>query len=73
MVGRIVRHAIGKKCELNDLPLDELRSFSPLIEDDVFVALSLEATLATKSQIGGTAAERVAEALMAARKGIAAD
>jgi argininosuccinate lyase len=73
MVGQIVRRAIEKKCELNDLALDEFRSFSPLIEDDVFAALSLEATLATKSQIGGTAPARVADALSEARKRLAAD
>jgi argininosuccinate lyase len=73
MVGQIVMGAIEKKCELNDLSLDELKSFSPLIEEDVFGALSLEATLATKSQIGGTAPERVAAALSDARKRLAAD
>jgi argininosuccinate lyase len=73
MVGRIVVHAIERQCELNDLSLDELKSFSPLIADNVFGALSLEATLATKAQIGGTAPERVAEALSEARKRLAAD
>ena len=73
MVGRIVVHAIERQCELNDLSLDELKSFSPLIADNVFGALSLEATLATKAQIGGTAPERVAEALSEARKRLAGD
>jgi argininosuccinate lyase len=66
-VGRIVKHAIERDAELNDLSLDELRSFSPLIEQDVFDSLSLAQTLATKSQAGGTSPERVAEALAAAR------
>ncbi len=66
-VGRIVMHAIEQKAELNDLSLDVLRSFSTLIEEDVFDALSLEQTLATKAQIGGTARERVAEELVLAR------
>lgn len=66
-VGRIVKHAIQSDAELNDLSLDELKSFSTLIEADVFVSLSLEQTLATKAQKGGTAPERVAEALVAAR------
>jgi argininosuccinate lyase len=66
-VGRIVMHAMEKQIELNDLALDDLRSFSTLIEQDVFKSLSLEQTLATKSQIGGTAPERVAEELMSAR------
>jgi argininosuccinate lyase len=69
-VGRIVLRAIERNVELNDLPIDELRAFSPLIEDDVFAALSLEQTLASKSQTGGTAPARVTEALAAARKSL---
>jgi argininosuccinate lyase len=67
LVGRLVLRAIEGGVELQELPLDELRAFSPLIEEDVFVALSLEQTLATKSQTGGTSPERVAEALRTAR------
>jgi argininosuccinate lyase len=67
MVGRMVMNALGRKLELNDLSLDELKSFSPLIEQDVYESLSLEQTLATKSQTGGTAPQRVAEALRSAR------
>ena len=66
-VGRIVVKAIERGAELQQLSLDELRSVSPLIEMDVFEALSLDRTLATKSQPGGTAPERVSEALAAAR------
>ncbi len=73
MVGRIVRRAIEQKCELNNLSLDDFKSFSSIVEEDVFDALSLEATLATKSAFGGTARERVAEALLEARKRLAAD
>lgn len=73
LVGRMVTRAIEKQCELNELALAEFKSFSSLIEDDVFVALSLAATLATKSQIGGTAPERVAEALREAKERLAAD
>jgi len=72
-VGRIVVRAIEDSRELNDLSLDEFKSFAPLIEDDVFAALSIEQTLGTKSQNGGTAPARVNEALSAARKRIAAD
>ena len=71
IVGRIVMHAIGRKVELNDLSLADLKSFSPLVEPDVFESLSIERTLATKSQTGGTAPERVAEALAAARASLA--
>ncbi len=66
-VGRIVLHAVARGAELHDLALEEMRSFSQLIEKDVYDALSLEKTLATKSQTGGTSPDRVAEALSAAR------
>src|SRR5256714_4192361 len=66
-VGRVVVHAIDRNCELNNLPLDEFKSFCDLIEKDVFQCLTLENTLATKSQLGGTARGRVAMELERAR------
>lgn len=69
-VGRVVLFALGSGRELDDLSLDELREFSDAIDIDVFSALSLERTLAAKSQIGGTSPERVAEALERARRQI---
>jgi argininosuccinate lyase len=70
MVGRIVVKAIELGVELGELPLEELRKISPKIDDDVFAALSLEQTLGTKSGPGGTAPERVLEALAEARKNL---
>jgi argininosuccinate lyase len=52
---------------LDQLALDEMKSFAPAIEDDVFESLSLERTLASKSQLGGTAPERVVAELQSAR------
>ena len=67
-VGRIIVTAMERGVELDDLSLDELRSWSTEIEADVFDALTLEKTLASKSVVGGTAPQRVAEALRAARE-----
>ena len=58
---------LGKTLE--QLSLDELREFSSLIAGDVYEALSLESTLASKSQIGGTGRDVVNAALLKARKG----
>jgi argininosuccinate lyase len=69
-VGRIVLHAITRGVELHELPLEEFATFSPLIGEDVYAALALEQTLATKSQTGGTSPARVAEALAAARESL---
>ena len=69
-VGKLVMKAIERGVELHELSLDELRASSTLIEDDVFEALSLERTLAAKNQFGGTARERVKEAIVAARSSL---
>ena len=66
-VGKIVMYAISQNKELNDLSLSEMNGFSEFIEEDVFEALSLEQTLASKNQIGGTSPERVFEALESAK------
>jgi argininosuccinate lyase len=67
-VGRIVIRATKRQVELEELSLDELQAFSSRIEKDVFEALTLEQTLSTKSLAGGTARQRVAEALRTARE-----
>ena len=69
-VGRLVMHAISGGIELQNLSLSELHETSDLIEADVFDALSLERTLSTKSQVGGTAPQRVLQALADARKSL---
>jgi argininosuccinate lyase len=69
-VGRIVVRAIDKGVELGELPLDELRSFSHEIQEDVFAALTLESTLGSKSLTGGTGPQRVSEALQNARESL---
>ncbi|HZE68073.1 MAG TPA: argininosuccinate lyase [Pyrinomonadaceae bacterium] len=66
-VGRIVLHAIDLGVELQELSLPELQKFSSLIDASVFEALSLEQTLATKSQAGGTGRRQVAAAIEIAR------
>jgi argininosuccinate lyase len=59
MAGKIVMRAIELGKELEQLDLGELRQFSGLIDQDVYEALSLEQTLRSKAQIGGTARENV--------------
>ena len=68
MVGKIVMRAIELKRELQEMSLEQLREFSTLIDDDVYQALSLERTLNSKAQIGGTAFEAVRAALIKARQ-----
>jgi argininosuccinate lyase len=67
-VGQAVLFGIDQGKELHELSLDELKQFSDEIDLDVFDALDLKQTLASKNQTGGTSPERVYEALAAARK-----
>jgi len=68
LVGRIVTRAIELGRELEEMSLDQLYLFSGLIKEDVYEALSIDRTLNSKVQIGGTAREAVSAALVAARK-----
>jgi argininosuccinate lyase len=71
-VGNAVRFAIEKGVELNALSLDELRQFGEEFKEDFFAAVTLTATLDCHNVTGGTARERVCEALAAAANRIAA-
>jgi len=71
-VGNVVLYAISEGKELGELRLEQLREFSPEIEADVFDALSLDATLASKNTVGGTSPVRVSAALELAKKQLSA-
>jgi argininosuccinate lyase len=66
-VGQAVGYALAHKKELHDLSMDELKSFSTLIQEDVFEVLSTEAMIDRRRSAGGTATENVRAAIAAAR------
>jgi argininosuccinate lyase len=73
---RDAHEAVGQAvawCEANggtlaDMPLEKLRGFSKLIEQDVYKVLTLEGSMAARNHIGGTAPAQVKHALQQARK-----
>jgi argininosuccinate lyase len=67
-VALAVRHAEAKGVDLADMPVAELRQFSPLVGDDVHDALTLEGSVASRNHPGGTAPAQVRAAIVAARK-----
>jgi len=69
-VALAVKRAEGKGCALADLPLEELRGFSPLIDTDVFAVLSIEGSLAARNHIGGTAPAQVRAAILRTRQAL---
>ena len=68
IVGKLVRVAEERGIGLADLPLADLRAVSPVFGDDVYEALTVQACLAAKCVPGGTAPERVKEALQVAKE-----
>ena len=59
IVGRVVRLASERGCDIADLSLDELKSFSEEITEDVYDVLTLEGSVAARNHIGGTAPAQV--------------
>jgi argininosuccinate lyase len=70
VVGKIVGYALEQARALEELTLLEFQSFSPLFHDDLYNALTIESSLASKQAIGGTSLERVSEALEKAGRDI---
>jgi len=71
IVGKAVRYGIAHGKELGGMTLDEFRQLSPLIEQDVYQTITVEASLRARSVTGGTAPEAVERQLAEARKIIA--
>jgi argininosuccinate lyase len=69
-IGKAVKMCIERGCELQDLPLDELRSLSPAFDQDFYESLKLASVLAVHDVVGGTAPSRVRQAINATRKRI---
>jgi argininosuccinate lyase len=69
-IGKAVQMCIERGCELQDLPLEELRSLSPAFDQDFYESLKLASVLAVHDVPGGTAPNRVRQAINATRKRI---
>ncbi len=67
VVGKAVAYGIEQGKDLSELSLEELRNFSPDIENDVFDILTLEGSLNARNHIGGTAPEQVKKAITKAK------
>ena len=68
IVGEAVVGAIAKQKALEELSLEELKLFSPVIDEDVYEVLSLESCLAKRSAKGGVSPLQVKFAIENAKK-----
>ncbi|MFC1798440.1 argininosuccinate lyase [Thermodesulfobacteriota bacterium] len=67
-VGKAVAYALAENKELQALAIEELKSFSDLIEDDVYDVLTTGQMIDRRVTFGGTASGRVAAAIATAQK-----
>ena len=67
VTGTLVALADEKGARLDELTLEDLQSVHASITADVFDVLSVEASVASRQSFGGTAPDRVREAIAAAR------
>ena len=63
VLGKLVLHCIGENKALLDLPLEELRAFSPLFDEDVYTALSMETCVNARRLPGGPAPDMVQQTI----------
>lgn len=59
IVGKTVAYAIEQDKNLDELSLEELQKFSPMIASDIFDYITLEASVNNRNSYGGTSAESV--------------
>jgi argininosuccinate lyase len=70
VAGACVRECERRGIELWDLSDDDLAAISPDLAPDVRSVLTVEGSLRSRNAIGGTAPDRVAEQLAAAREAL---
>jgi len=68
IVGQLVLYCTKKNCALEDLSLEELRKFSPVFEEDLYQAISLETCVNGRNIPGGPAPGAVKASMEASRK-----
>lgn len=63
VTGQVVKLAENKDCMLDQLSLDDMQSVEPRITQTILDSLTVEASVASRNSFGGTAPERVREAI----------
>lgn len=63
IVGRSVALCVSKNCQLQDLSLDDMRSISPVFEEDVYEYIGVENAVKKFSSYGSTGSACVANQL----------
>lgn len=68
IVGQAVAYCLGKNCALDDLTIEEFKKFTPLIEDDIYEAISVYTCVAKRNTIGGPSVEQLDRTIKAGQE-----
>lgn len=68
LTGQLVKLAEARNCTLEELSLADMQEVHPSIRQDVFAAIDINTCVARRTSFGGTAFERVREAVATAQK-----
>ena len=61
VIGRLVLYCIDKNCAIDDLGIEELKSFSELFDNDIYEEISLETCVNKRLTIGAPSLECMSE------------
>jgi argininosuccinate lyase len=67
VIGTLVRYCLEQKKRLDQLSVEELLRYSSLFDEGFYHYIALEPSLRRRGNVGGTAPERVREAILMAR------
>jgi argininosuccinate lyase len=70
ITGAVVKLAEGRGVALDELPLDALQAIDARIDERIFAALSVDASVASRVSHGGTAPDQVRARIADARKAL---
>jgi len=73
IVGQAVAYALAEGKELSQLTIKELQGFSSVIQEEIYQILTLEHMISRRLSAGGTAAEKVNQAIAVAKRALAAE
>jgi argininosuccinate lyase len=70
ITGRAVKLAEERGCQLDALPLDNLKAIDARIDERVFDVLNVDASVRSRTSYGGTAPSRVREQIARAKEAL---
>ncbi len=73
LIGQLVLYCIDKKCSIEDLTIEELKTISPAFEEDVYDAISLKTCVEKRLTVGAPGSAAMREVIAAHREYLSKD